>query len=597
IYLNRYVPDQPLPKETLNWRVRAIAYGEAPGAWSEPGSFSVIPCDETVEVEYDPASDNHQPAVQAAIDRAVSLNKDGKSVEVVFPKGLYRGRGPADAFFTIENANGLIVNGNGSTVHLMEATLSFGKINGSRKVSIQGFTIDFPEQMVFTQGRVLKADAETGEVEVEISPGFPTYDNPFQRTAANSLHLLDPKIDGQLKRAVGSSYGFNMEKIRKVEDRRFILQFNAPSYNVDGGKTVISGGDPRLQAHDFEPGDRFVHQNRGGSTLIYANASENVTCFDLTNYGIGGLHYAAIACSEMKLLHCRSAIKEGRWWEGNADGVHMRANEIGPWIEASGFKGIGDDAVALYSRPMIIREAHPGGVANRLLVKPGHFDLEPGNEVSLFHPETGAILIEANVTKVEKVGTDWQVQFDREMPAGLDTEGGIQYVDQIWNRSKSCGDFVVRHCRFEGIRRFGSVFRARRGVIEDNLYQGTSSAAILFLNEAQYPNGLYASDIIIRNNTIRDCAVGRGAPGIICMLFKRRGPESFGIEPAESYGPNGILIENNTISDCRIDRILELWSTRDVVLRKNTVNGQPLQPTNEEQVRLLHVDDVRWLSE
>ena len=77
-------------------------------------------------------------------------------------------------------------------------------------------------------------------------------------------------------------------------------------------------------------------------------------------------------------------------------------------------------------------------------------------------------------------------------------DGELQYVDQLWNRSLSCGDFVIRNSRFCGIRRYGNVFRAATGVIENNIYESCSSAAIAFVNETQYPNGLYCSDITIR---------------------------------------------------------------------------------------------------
>jgi hypothetical protein len=271
-----------------------------------------------------------------------------------------------------------------------------------------------------------------------------------------------------------------------------------------------------------------------------------------------------------------------------SDGIHVRNNRVGPWIEGVEIDGIGDDSVALYARPMTIAAHHPEGAADRLILKPGFFSAVPGDEVTFFRPKTGEILLETRVKEVVASGNDRDVRFEHSVPAELNLTGPLTEVDQIWNRSESCGNFVVRNSRFLGVRRYGVVFRAKQGVVEDNCFSGVSAAAIISLNEPQYPNGLYSNCIIIRNNKIRDCSFDTMPTAVITMMFKRLG----GQEPSDAMAMSGILIENNTIEKCG-RRALEFWSARDVVLRDNRINGNPLTEDTPGEYLQRHTEEIR----
>ncbi len=589
IFLNRYVPDRPLRTGSYFWRVRAHSHGQdRTGEWSETGHFAVTPCDETIQVVHDPASDDHQPAAQAAIDKAIGLNKLGKSVEVIFPKALYLSKNPGKCFLQIKGANGLIVNGNGSEVHLRDYDASFCQISDSRNVIVRDFTVDMPEQLPLTQGRVISVDRENATVEVRLEEGFPTFDDGYFANAEGSIKLLDPQVDGRLKSGATNYFLLARETLRKLGERRYSFQIAPPSYAVDKGRVVPAGVSPSALVLHFEPGDRFVYAlNSPSSALAFATNSEDITYYQIVNYA-AIRHFWGLSCSRINVLHCRLVLKEGRWFNGLADGVHCRGNRTGPWIEGCEINGIGDDGIALYARPMAIA-AHSSGADNRLVLKAENFSAEPGDEVTFFRPQTGKILIETKVKEVRSASGDWDVAFEDPVPADLSFEGSAVASDQIWNRSKSCGDFMVRNNRLLGIRRYGTVFRAKTGVVENNLFNGTSASAIIFLNETQYPNGLYPSDIIIRNNEICDCAFDTIPTAAITLLFKRLG----GNEPAESPAPHGILIEDNRISGC-LRPALEIWSARDVVVKGNKVDGRPLEAADTKQVVLKNVSDLKW---
>jgi hypothetical protein len=608
IAINRYVCDRPLPTGRIYWRVRAIPNNSCMEKWYPTNSFTLV--SPTVKITVG-------KSVGQALSEARSLTKKGNIVELDFLKGEYNCELPTKYFMQIRDCENLIINGNGSTVNLLGANQTFCEITNCKNVIVKGFVIDYPKQMTFTQGRIVASSIEEGSIEVQLEPNFPTYeDKYFVENSEAPVMLLDPLENGKLKTGVPNYYQIDMKNIKKTGNRRFSLSFKNVSVPVEG--KVIVDKVSNQTAKFFNVGDRFVHTTRGkeSGNIMIANNSSEITCYDIKSYGVGGFHYAGYFCSEMNFLHCDALIKKGRWWQGNADGIHLRSNRIGPWVEYFNIQGIGDDGLALYARPMTIKECFPNGNKRQLILNSEHFYLEPKDKVTFFNPRDGKIVIETSSKKIEKTNGGWLVEFDDKLPENLVTVGAIQNVDQIWNRSASCGDFVIRNSKFIGIRRYGNVFRAKNGVIENNIYHGCSSAAIVFINETQYPNGLYCSNIIVRNNKISDCGFASTNTAPIFMMFKRLDTAPIvcqvdTVTPinkqskqtaeksspvlntyAESFGPNNILIENNDFSQLYSKKIIELWSVKDAVIRNNKLNEKQIENNNLEQVVLKHTSNI-----
>jgi len=573
IPLARYVPDRPLEPGRYFWRVRGRPAGAEPDAWSEPAVFVIDAPDQVVAVDYDPAAANHQPAVQAAVDRAVALSRGGQSVEVRFPPGTYRGSG-ARQFILLEDAKNLILHGEGVKVQLEDWNMGATTIERSRNVLVRGFTFDHPRQLPFLQARVTAVDAAKKEVTVVLEGEGPSYDDAYVKKGMTTFSLLDPVVDGKLKAGAPNFYP-KPRAVRSLGERRYVLEFDRAPDGI-----VV--------------GDRLVQFLRYGATsLFYAGESVNVTYYGLTNHTTSGGHYVGVSTSMINVLHCRSDILGDRWFGGSADGVHMRGNAVGPWVEATGFNGIGDDGVAIYARPVRARTTWPDDRKNALIVTSEYFNLEPGHALSFFDPQEGRIFFETKVESVTPQGRDFLVTLADDVPRRLSFGKSLVDDDQIWNRSKSGGDFMIRRCRFSNIRRFGVVFRSAGGVVEDCVFDGTSSSGLLFFNETQYPNGLYCSEIIVRNNTFKGCGFDKQPLGLIAFDFRRLSTGKRNL--AADQGPRRVLLENNKIlaPDPR-RRILEIASAKDFVIRGNTVDGAPLRPDDPKSVKTENVENILW---
>jgi hypothetical protein len=568
VYSTRYVPDQPLPVGPIYWRVSVLSNPQ-----KFTGQFTVVEADETVQVAYDPSSTNHQAAVDAALAQAISFNNSGKNVVINFPKGTYRCESSSrDYFMRIHGANGLILNGNGSSIHLSKYSMTTVSIQNSENVMVRGFEIDNPGHVPFVQGTVKSANFTTGEVILTAHSGASRYEDGYINTS-EFLVLLDPVIDGKLKDGVANYYSFS--KITKTGDDYTLTLSN------------------KANVSNFALGDRFVHlaRNGGKHPVLFSQDSTNVTYFQMTTYAASGVFFAAFNGSILNVIDCHGKIGTGRWFGLNADGIHARSLEIGPWIENTTLNGLGDDAVALYSRPSTIYTVFPNQNRKQLVIDALHFNMEPGNEVSFFNPAWGSIYAETVVKSVKSQGSRWLVEFEDELPTTIQPGSNILDNDQIWNRSKSCGDFVIRSSTFRNIRRYGTVFRAKGGVVEKNSYIATPAAAIIFINEPSYPNGLYCSEIIIRENDIRKCAFDPMPTGAISILFKNRTGGA-----AQSHGPKNILIENNRITDSNALRAAFMfWSTEKMLIRNNLIQEAPVNEFYPMHVSAQNVREIEYI--
>lgn len=558
VNLARYITDRPLDPGAYYWRVRTVPPTGEPGKWSKDSSFTITPCAETVHAALN-GSGEALPALRRAFVRAADLNRTGHSVHIIVPKGNYSIT-PAtptemDAFgkecLLLRSASNIVVNFGGSHFAIKRWGIAFTRVDRCRDITLMNATVDWDEETPFTQAKVTAKDDTTGKITVRVEEGFPEFDAPHMVRSDGAVLVLHPSIPGRMKAGTPIHFVVNKDAV-KTGKRLWELQ-------------VV--GKNKLQYFDI--GDRIVKfaRGNGGQSLCDSHDSERVTYFGITSYATaGGGHYTAFNDSDLAILHCKELIKAGRWFGGNADGVHAKASRIGPWIEGLIVDGIGDDSIAFYTRPMKIQAAHVDGSPRVFSLYDDSFNLEPGDEVVFFNPRKGIYYAEAVVKESWLKGGYHRVVFDRDIPLPEKTGADLKQTDQVWNRSKSCGDFMVRNCRLTNVRRFGVVFRALRGVVEKNYIEGTSSSGILSLNEPFWPNGPMSSDILIQNNTLKNNCFDLSHPfGTIALLV---GKYPFGL--GEGRGPHNILIRDNTITDWQ-KHAIHLSGTRNVRLENNKI--------------------------
>lgn len=556
--LARYIADKPLGPGDYHWRVRAVSPAGEPGKWSQASSFTIAPCDETVRADLN-GSGEALPALREAFARAAALCRTGRSVRIVVPKGSYTltpGK-PAERDLTereclkLRDVSDVIVDFGGSSFAIPRWGCAFTRVSGCRDVAFLDATVDWDRELAFTQGIVTATDAASEKITVRLEPGFPEFDAPHFLKGAGFGLLLHPTIPGRMKAGAPIHFGFRAHAEVKIGDRLWELP-------------VPGKGNVKY----FDIGDRFVKfaRDNGGTSLCDSRESERLTYYGITSYSTpGGGHYTSFYDNELAILHCRELIKEGRWFGGNADGVHAKGHPTGPWVERLVVDGVGDDSIAFYTRPSKIHAAHVNGNPRVFLFHGDSFNLEPGDQVTFFNPRRGLYYAHAVVEASAVEGGHHRVVFDRDLPVPEKMGPDPLMTDQVWNRSKTCGDFMIRHCRLTNVRRYGAVFRALGGVIENNHIEATSSTGILSMNEPPWPNGPMSSEILIQNNTLENNGLDLTRGSAIALMTRK-----LRYEPAEGRGPYNILIRGNTIVDWQAHAI-HLSGAENVIVTDNTI--------------------------
>ncbi len=539
VALNRYVHDRPLAAGSYEWQVRSIRSGEQDGTWSAPSSFTIREPDKVVMVDV-------AKGLVAGIAEALKMADEnrGKSVRIVVPPGDH----PVDpsfkgALFDVSGRSDVVIDGTGARIRFSSRKQGLLLAEKCQHIAVIGFDCSFAKGSLRVQGRVRAFDPATHGVTVAIDEGFPGFDASDSQSQ-DIFYLLEDEKGGRLKSGAPNFFRADGPIVREADGTWSFQHVRHGSF--------------------FKVGDRYGYNFRSGSAhLIDASGSHGITASGLTTTGWGGMQFVSMEGGDFRILHCTTRFGEGEWMTGNADGVHIRGHDIGPWIEGLHIDAIGDDGVALYARPSMMKSVEPGADRRMAVCRNEFFNLEAGDDVAFFQPMEGRILLETQVETVSPVDGGFTVTFAAPLPDDIRFKGPLQQATQIWNRSKSCGDFIIRRSSFLNIRRYGSVFRAKRGVVENNQYRGISSRAVVFRNEGEWPNGLYASDIIVRGNTIIDAGFDSAEPQApVAFLFEayRRS--------AACVGPRRILIENNLFEDCARPEIQFNW-VGDAVVRSN----------------------------
>lgn len=578
VNLARYIADRPLDPGNYHWRVRAQTAAGEYGEWSQGFRFTIAPCDETIRLDLN-GSGEALPALRQAMAKAGELSRAGRSVRIVVPKGNYSltpEKGTGLECVSLRGVSNVIVDFGGSSFSIRRWGIGFIEVQGSRNVSFLNATLDWDQELPFTQGIVTATDLASSKITVRLEPGFPEFDVPYFVKSGYFGILLHPNVPGRMKAGVPGHFEFQSRAEVKIGDRLWELP--------------VSG---KNHTRHFEVGDRFVRFARHGArSLADSRHSEQITYYGITNYtNPGSLHYTSLHDNELAVLHCRALVKEGRWFGGSADGVHAKGHRIGPWIEGFVVDGIGDDAIAFYTRPAKIQAAHVDGDPRVFRFDKEWFNLEPGDRVVFFNPRQGIYYDEAVVVETRPEGELHRVVFDRDLPKPEKVGGNPVLADQVWNRSKSCGDFMIRHCRLTNVRRFGAVFRALGGVVEDNHIEATSSSGILSLNEPPWPNGPMSSELLIQNNTLENNSFDAVRPqlfGAIALVTCKHF-----LDLAEGRGHSNVLIRGNTITDWHAQAI-NISGATDVTLADNTIlsKSEPFVHDNNTAIRVYNAKNI-----
>lgn len=594
--IERFVAGRGLEPGTYYWRVAAVAGGKT-GSYSEVSTFTVRAHEKIFKVPAD--------ADLNAIQRIVREAAAQAPARVEFAKEAVYRVAPDRQVIRLSGISDLEIDGNGSTFVITNPTAGFIHLNRCQRVIMRNFVIDY-DPLPFAIGTVQSVDSAGGTFTLRADPGMPEFDATHIRESWMFGVTLDASTPGRMK--TGSAL--------------VVSAGPALSLSREGDLVTIPLASKDVLA-TFAPGDKYVQfARKNAAELVTGEDSHELVFLDNTTYAAPACHYALLRCDDAKVLRSRQLIRSGRWFGGNADGVHVRSSRIGPWVEGCTFEGIGDDGVAIYSKGIVILEK-PSDTTLRLDL--GFFTLDMDSSFLIFDPTTGAPVAEdltvKSVTDVpasEQFPAHKLVEFSpgfggeistpfTKAPAGNHETARERHEQQIkdawkhlqvFDRTAQHQHFMVRRNIMKQVRRFGVIIRAENGAVEENEFTQTSDAAITLHNEPYFwRNGLQSKNILIQNNTIKDCnfLLHPKVPGTINVLLRSlttadRG-KTWKDRPTEWRGHHGITIRGNTISEWRRNAIW-VQSTEEVEISGNRIEAPLVTPDGNASQVAIHLENV-----
>ena len=582
LVIPHYVPDFPLPKGTYFWRVIGLAEDGSVIATSDHKHFSV----EVPANQYEISAD----AGSADIERIFADAAAHTPAIVRFAEGaVYRLVPEFHDLVRLQGVSDLVVDGRGAEIIFLEPASGLVRLVDCSRVTVMNLTVRF-DPLPFSIGTIKKVDSETGDFElITDQPDLMAFDDPVLAQHWTWGVALDRDRPGRMANdtplVVSTKEGQVSKSIGRDGDEIYTLQLKSP----------------RVSKY-LMPGDKYiVFARRNGRGLVRVEGGEDVSFVNVTNYGASAGHYTAFDSSGLKVIGCSSLIPKGRWFGGNADGLHVRSNQLGPWVEGCEFEGLGDDAVAIYSKGLFILKQESD---TKLRVDSELFNLETGQSIRIFNPRDGLVVVDdVRVVAVEAqpLGAGgiqrehFLVTLEEPLDVPLETSHSDSLQnDQIFNGTMVNRWFAVRNNSFRRIRRFGTVVRALGGVIEGNRYDEISNIPIVLRNEPDgWRNGLNSEDIFILNNTIAVSGYvnGREEKGQINVVMYRMGRAL-----AEGREHRKIVIEGNHIQNWQ-ERGISVQNAVDVRILGNRLTSDLPSFDNERAHYGIYVDNAEdvWI--
>ncbi|MBC2602164.1 right-handed parallel beta-helix repeat-containing protein [Puniceicoccus vermicola] len=576
ISIPHYVPSHPLEAREYYWRATPVGDEIAKG-----GSTTV----HRFEVRYpERIFDIPSGAEISTIERTIAEAAKQTPAVVRFPKnGKLRLVPSSSDLIRLQGVSDLIIEGRGCEVIFENPASGFARFVDCERITVRDLTIRF-DPLPYAIGKIRSVDPSTGQFEVvmdheELLP----FDDPLLAKHWTWGVVLDGKVPGKMADdtplVVSTEEGWVEKTIGDDGVAIYTLKLKA----VHLGKFLV-------------PGNKFiVFARKKGRGLVRIERGSDFTFYGLTNFGASAGHYTSFGSSGLKVIGCQSLIPDGQWAGGNADGLHVRSNLIGPWVQDCRFEGLGDDAIAIYAKGLFILSQDS---ETRIRVDGYLFDLNEGQRLRIFDPRTGKILVsEIGIADIEKMPAgsggfpEEHFLLTLTEPLSVDLETGNEdplLNDQVFNQTMANHRFVVRNNFFERIRRFGTVVRAVDGLIEGNRYDRISNIPIVLRNEPDlWRNGLNSENIRILNNTITNSGYVRGREemGQIHVAFYKMGHEL-----ADSRSHRNLTISGNTIENWQ-DYGIAIRNASGVTITDNLLRSDEENFDNGRRHSAIFIDD------
>ena len=391
----------------------------------------------------------------------------------------------------------------------------------------------------FTQGEIVAIADDRKAFELQIDKGYPTTLDDAKKFDPRTTYYI---FDRSTRRLKNGTYDYGSAGVERINETGFRIVFD----NALGQEIAV--------------GDLASMRGRGG-TGVHVDGCANMKIEDVAaefsggfgwfeTGGAGGNRFTAIAAKP-------GPKPEGAQVEPlmseNADGFHSAGVKRGPTIENSMFTRMPDDGIAIHGEYQMVRKTEDN-VLTCMRLWPGA-PYEVGDRMAWVR-KNGVPGGEAKVVAVRKLADSFLPPIETAFPHFRDNKFFFELTldkpleasegDVVSNLEHTGDGYVLRGNTILDHRARGLLLKARDGIVENNLIDGSSIAGLVMGPELWWGEGNYAKNIVIRGNTFAHCGYATTGPwneqaGVLTIHGTGDSPDA--------RGHVGITIVNNAFID------------------------------------------------
>lgn len=488
--------------------------------------------------------------------------------------------------FSIENAEGLTIDGNGSSF-VFHGFVNPFVIYSSTDVTLKNFSVDF-SRTFHSEGIILASDKE-GEMDLEIPSQF-----PFE--IRNNILVFTDKEEPQssVMTTVSKDRLYSYGSLLEFDTHKRETAFMARDYYINSIPLVakrLSDNKVRIYLDGIKGtvGNTLVFGagHRNYSDIIVSD-SRDIEVNHVTIHHAGGMGVVAQRTHNVSVLNCKFVPSPGRVVSCTADATHFVNCTGKVELGNSTFMNQMDDATNIHGiYVQIVEQLSPTEVYVRLK-HPQQFGfdfLKKGTRVELVQGKSLITKGEAVVLEAERLNKEMtRVKLDTPLPAGIGVGDAMGDVKQL-------SEVHIHHNYIGKNRARGMLLNSRgKTVVEHNTFH-SPGAAILFEGDAQYwfeQGGV--RECIVRNNLFDNCLYGVWGKAVIDV--------GAGItdNKEESRYNRNVQVYDNTFRVFDDVLLLQAYCVDGIYWENNKLErtaDYPALRTNLSPFKVEYCDDVR----
>lgn len=498
---------------------------------------------------------------------------------IVIPQGTYTFNLQDYKPLTIHNRADITIDGSGSHFICNQNTRVID-LKYSHNITLKNFSIDF-DPLPFTQGEIVAVGEDhTKWFDVKIHGGY-----DIDRIALNNTEFFDEKTL-ELKKNASAMYqayvDSNIEINYAARTVRIRKNSTCPDYYQETPENLVVFNNKK--------------EEKALSHTIYTESNTDCTFLNITLYSSNGFGFYEFGSSNSIYDNCQIKRKTDdtkvafpRLRSGNSDGIDCRGSLVGPTIRNCTIMHNSDDCIAISGRfYIVIQEANKklaiasympmditAGDSLRIVGKDG--TLRYNKVVSITKSSSSNFNSEVYSSALhafDQITTNIYNQFYGKdvYEITLAENSNAQTGEVVYVKEKSCSGFSITNNKVGFNRARGALIKASHGEVTGNTFESCQLPGISVAPELYYMESGYSEDLLIANNTIKNCNFGHTRSAWEQAGALNVSAQNVYKEFSKPAGFKNIRIENNTITGAPRPSVV-LTSIDGGYFKNNTVQS------------------------